>query len=219
MSNKGRVEARKVANILEKYEIDIAYTSVLKRSIETLDEIKQLLNQEKLPVIKTEALNERDYGEFTGKNKWEIKKRFGDEKFRNIRRGWDYPIRGGETLKDVYNRVVPYYKKEILQKLKAGKNILVVAHGNSMRALVKFLENISDKDISNLEIETGQVYLYKIDNNGNINSKQIFEATPSRRSKATPSYARLNRITNSPFGTTLLKCSIDTEIFSRLISS
>jgi 2,3-bisphosphoglycerate-dependent phosphoglycerate mutase len=174
LSNKGRAESKKVANLLKKYKINIAYTSKLKRSIETLDLIKQVLNLDKLRVVKDEALNERDYGEFTGKNKWEIKKRFGEEKFLAIRRGWNFPIVGGETLKDVYNRVIPYYESEILPRLKDGKNVLIVAHGNSLRALIKNLENISDLEIEHLEIKTGDAYLFKIDSAGNIISKQIF---------------------------------------------
>ena len=87
-------------------------------------------------------------------------------------RGWDYQIPNGESLKDVYNTTVTYYQKEILPKLKEGKNILIVAHGNSLRALVKYLENISDKDVENLEIATGEIYIYDIGQDGNIISKE-----------------------------------------------
>ena len=126
-----------------------------------------------IPTIAAEALNERDYGIFTGKNKWDIKKQVGDEQFKNIRRAWDVGIKKGESLKDVYGRVIPYYQTEILPKLENGKNVIVVAHGNSLRALVKYLENISDKNVENLEIATGQVYVYKIDERGKIISKEI----------------------------------------------
>ncbi|MBI3069894.1 MAG: 2,3-bisphosphoglycerate-dependent phosphoglycerate mutase [Candidatus Levybacteria bacterium] len=117
------------------------------------------------------SLNERDYGEFTGKNKWQIKEEVGDEEFLKIRRGFDHPIPGGETLKDVFSRVVPYYQAQILPYLKNGKNVLIVAHGNSLRALVKYLENISDADISGLEIETGEILIYEIDQNEAVISK------------------------------------------------
>jgi len=172
LSEKGREESRRAADALKDIKLDIAYTSPLIRAKQTLDEIKRVLNYPKLEAIENKALNERDYGELTGKNKLEIKKKYGEEKFLQIRRGWNYPIQAGETLKDVYNRVVPYYKREILPKLKEGENVLIVAHGNSLRALVKYLENISDKDIENLEIATGEIYIYNIDGYGSVTSKE-----------------------------------------------
>lgn len=172
LNSQGIKEARKAGELLKDIKIDIAYTSVLIRAKQTLDEIKNVLKLS-LQTFENKALNERDYGELTGKDKWEIEKEYGEEKFFKIRRGWNFPIPKGETLKDVYNRVVPYYQKEILPKLKMGKNILIVAHGNSLRALVKYLENITDEDISHLELATGELYVYKIDNQINILSKDI----------------------------------------------
>lgn len=172
LSPKGIEESRNAGENLMGFPIDLAYTSPLKRAKQTLGEIKTILNLD-IPTFESAALNERDYGIYTGKNKWEIQKEVGNEKFKQLRRGWDSPIPEGETLKDVYNRVVPYYKTEILPKLKKGKNVLIVAHGNSLRALVKYLESISDKDVENLEIATGEIYTYKIDNNRNIVSKAI----------------------------------------------
>lgn len=172
LSEKGKKEARTVGHILKDIKIDVAYTSPLARANQTLDEIAPSLQYPIPLIIENKALNERDYGELTGKNKWDIKNEVGDEKFFQIRRGWDIQIPGGETLRDVYNRVVPYYKKEILPKLLEGKNVLISAHGNSLRALVKYLENISDKDIESLEIATGEIYIYKIDKNGEIVSKE-----------------------------------------------
>lgn len=161
LSQKGIRESKKSGEKLRDYRIDIAYTSSLKRAKETLDIIKRSLNIPNLPVIEDKAFDERDYGELTAKNKSEIKKKYGDEKFFQIRRGWNVPIRKGETLKDVYNRVVPYYKNEVLPKLKEGKNILIVAHGNSLRALIKYLDKISDKDIAGVELKTGETYTYQ----------------------------------------------------------
>lgn len=175
LSEKGKEEARTVGQKLKGFSIDFAYISVLLRTKQTLDEIKAVLNLH-LPIFESAALNERDYGIFTGKNKWEIEKKVGEEKFLDIRRGWNVPIKGGETLKDVYSRVVPYYKKEILPKLMIGKNILIVAHGNSLRALVKYLENISDKEVEKLEIATGEIYIYSVNNEGEIVSKEIKSA-------------------------------------------
>ncbi len=172
LSEKGKEEARLAGEKLKSFSIGLAYTSVLLRAKQTLDEIKNILNLN-IPTIENKALNERDYGIYTGKNKWEIQKEVGNEQFQKIRRGWDVPIENGESLKDVHNRVVPYYESEILPKLEEGKNVLICAHGNSLRALVKFLERISDEDVLNLDIATGEVYLYNIDGNGSIVSKKI----------------------------------------------
>ncbi|MBI2028589.1 MAG: 2,3-diphosphoglycerate-dependent phosphoglycerate mutase [Candidatus Levybacteria bacterium] len=180
LSEKGRQEARLAGKSLENIKIDLAFTSVLKRAKETLDEIRKVLNLNTLSSIEDEALNERDYGYLTGKNKWEIQKEVGKSEFQKIRRGWNMPIKNGESLKDVYNRVVPYYQNKILPKLKAGKNVLVVAHGNSLRALVKYLENISDKDVEKLEIATGEIYIYEIDATGEIVSKKTLKTSLGR---------------------------------------
>lgn len=171
LSESGREKARFLCKKLKDIHFDRAFTSVLKRSKETLEEIKTALGGN-FPITEDKALNERDYGEFTGKNKWQIKEEVGDEEFLKIRRGFDHPIPGGETLKDVYNRVVPYYQTQILPHLLRGENVLIVAHGNSLRALVKYLENISDADITNLEIATGEILIYEIDQVGNVVSKE-----------------------------------------------
>lgn len=172
LSEKGKEQARRAGRLLKGIKIDIAYTSPLIRAKQTLDEIKKELGLINLLTIENKALNERDYGELTGKNKWEIEKEVGKDKFHQIRRGWNTPIKNGETLKDVYNRAVPYYQSEILPRLKERKNVLVSAHGNSLRALVKYLENISDKDVEDLEISTGEIYIYEISQDGNILSKE-----------------------------------------------
>lgn len=165
LSDKGIEEARNAGKKLKGFQIDFAYTSPLKRAKQTLDEIKSVLGID-VPTFENKALNERDYGIYTGKNKLEIQKEVGGGKFKDLRRGWDSPIPQGETLKDVYNRVVPYYESEILPKIKQGKNILISAHGNSLRALVKYLENLSDAGVENLEIPTGESRIYIIDSSG-----------------------------------------------------
>ena len=134
------------------------------------EEIKKVLGN--IPTEEATALNERDYGDLTGKNKLEMEKMYGEEQYLKWRRSWDYPVPNGESLKDVYHRVIPYYEKEILPKIKEGKNVLVVSHGNNLRALVKFLENISDSDIPSLEIPVGEIYIYQMDNKGQIISKK-----------------------------------------------
>lgn len=172
LSEKGIEEAKQAGEKLKGVIIDCAFTSVLLRAKQTLDEIKSVLGAD-MPTFVDKALNERDYGVYTGKNKWEVKKEVGDEQFQKIRRSWDFPVENGESLKDVYDRVVPYYQSEILPKLKENKNILISAHGNSLRALIKYLEQISDDEIPNLELKTGEIYSYTIDSQGAILSKQI----------------------------------------------
>jgi len=172
LTEKGKEEARLAGEKLKGFSIDYAYTSVLIRAKQTLDVIKSVLGID-APTIENKALNERDYGIYTGKNKWEIKKEVGDEQFQKIRRGWDIPIQDGESLKDVYDRVIPFYESEILPKLKSGKNVLISAHGNSLRALVKYLENLSDNIVENLDIATGEIYVYFLDEHGVILSKEI----------------------------------------------
>lgn len=173
LTEKGKEQARQAANILKDIKFDVFYTSKLERAKHTLEEMEEAWGCTDCPSIEDQALNERDYGDFTGKNKWEIQKQVGEEKFQKIRRGWDEPIPGGETLKDVYNRVLPYYQSSILPNLKAGENVVVVSHGNTDRALIKYLENISDDDISKIELDPCEVYLYEIDKEGKVASKEI----------------------------------------------
>lgn len=172
LSEIGIEEARKAGEQLKGINFDIAYVSDLLRAKQTLDEILQVLNLE-IPTTESQALRERNYGDYTEKNKWDIEKQLGEEEFNKLRRSFDYPVPNGESLKDVYNRVVPYYQTEILPKLKEGKNVIIAAHGNSLRALTKYLENISDEKIADLEIPTGQVIVYQIDSEGKIASKEI----------------------------------------------
>ncbi|MBU1000006.1 2,3-bisphosphoglycerate-dependent phosphoglycerate mutase [Patescibacteria group bacterium] len=173
LTENGIQKARKDGEYLKGISFDIAFTSKLQRSTRSLDEIKDVLGIQDLETIENAALNERDYGDFTGKKKLEVKKKYGEKQFLRWRRGWNCPIPGGETLKDVYQRVSPYYEKRILPELKKGKNVLIVAHGNSLRALVKYLENIPEKEIPRLEIATGEIYIYQMDKNGKILNKQI----------------------------------------------
>ncbi len=176
LSEKGRKEAREAGETIKDIHFSTAYTSALKRAHQTLDEIKKVLGQD-IPTTADVALNERNYGDLTGKNKWDIQKEFGDEKFQKWRRGWDEPITHGETLKDVYSRVVPYYQKEILPHLEKGENVIIAAHGNSLRSLVKYLDDISDENISQLEIATGEVLVYQIDEHGEVVFKELRSAT------------------------------------------
>lgn len=173
LTKEGVADAKKAAETLRDLPIDIGFTSIQKRHKDTLDIIKTYLGKDSLPVIENKSLNERNYGIYTRKNKWEVKKEVGDETFLNIRRGWDYPIPEGESLKQTYSRIVAYYKKEILPALLSGKNVIVSSSGNALRSLVKFVENISDEDITKLEIATGEVYVYRLDKQGKLIHKEI----------------------------------------------
>ncbi len=172
LTTKGQEEAKKAAHALGDIHFDGAYVSDLKRAQETLELIKDGLNQKDLPTTVNAAYKERNYGIYTGKNKWEVKKEVGDEKFLRLRRSWDEPVPQGECLKDVFNRVIPAFKSEILPLLTSGKNILFVAHGNSNRALMKFLGNIPDSEIASVEIATGEIMVYHVDTRGIVISSE-----------------------------------------------
>src|SRR3990167_2205888 len=171
LAQKGKEDALRAAESLRGIRIDRAYTSVLKRAKETWEIMKDALGIAP-PTVEHQALNERHYGIYQGKNKWQVKEDVGEEEFQRIRRSWDHPIPEGETLEDVYKRIVPYYENTILKELKEGKNVVVVAHGNSLRALVKYLEHLSIEEVLNLEFGIGEVYIYEVDSEGKIVSKE-----------------------------------------------
>lgn len=177
LAPEGVADAQKAAITLTDLPIDEAFTSKQKRHKQTLDIILKTLSKS-VPTTEHTALNERDYGIYTRKNKWEVKKEIGDEEFQKLRRGWDYPIPEGESLKQVYERVVSYYQSTILPELKQGKNVIISSSGNALRSLVKYLENIPDDDIHKLEIATGEVYVYQLDDNGVV-KKEIRNQHPN----------------------------------------
>jgi 2,3-bisphosphoglycerate-dependent phosphoglycerate mutase len=173
LNEKGRKEAISAGEKLEDIQFDKAYTSDLKRAQQTLEEILKILKIKKIPTVKAPELKERNYGDLAGKNKWKIKEEYGDEQFMKWRRSWDSPLPNGESLKDVFHRVKPYFEKNMLPELKSGKNLIVAAHGNSLRALVKLIEDISDENISKLEFGLGEVYVYEFDKNGDMTFKEV----------------------------------------------
>ncbi|MEP7143989.1 MAG: 2,3-bisphosphoglycerate-dependent phosphoglycerate mutase [Ferruginibacter sp.] len=160
LTTLGQQEARLAGFLLKDYMIDIAFTSVLKRAIHTLDIILNELGKN-IPVIQSAALNERNYGDLQGLNKTETADKYGADKVLLWRRSYDISPPNGESLKDTYNRVVPYYKAAIEPQLKADKNILVVAHGNSLRALMMYLERFSATEIADVNIATGKPRVYE----------------------------------------------------------
>lgn len=178
LSPKGRIEARSAAVLLSDIIFDLAFTSDLSRAYETLEIIKNELKLSDLPTVRHRSIKERNYGIYTGKNKWEIRKKLGEEKFFKLRRGWDEPIPQGESLKDVFTRCVPYFLKNIWPKILSGNNVLVVAHGNSNRTIIKHLEGISDLKISEVEMVTGEILIYRFDKSGKI----IYQERRKRKS-------------------------------------
>lgn len=192
LSEKGRQEAQAAGKLLkdEGYTFDEAYTSVLKRAIRTLWIVLDEMDLMWIPVTKSWMLNERHYGSLQGLNKAETAAQYGDEQVMIWRRSFDIPpspmeetderylgkdprycsMEPGtfpktECLKDTVARVVPYFESEILPKVKDGKKLIVAAHGNSLRALVKYLDDVSDSDIVSLNIPTGVPLVYELDEN------------------------------------------------------
>ncbi|WP_025209868.1 2,3-bisphosphoglycerate-dependent phosphoglycerate mutase [Hippea sp. KM1] len=183
LAEEGIDEALRAGEILKDYCFDEVYTSVLIRSIQTAmialskngcgktpiiqhneGRMKDWANMPEnipvLPVYEIEELNERYYGNLQGLNKQEMAEKFGAEMVHKWRRSYDINPPGGESLKDNYERTIPFFKATIIPRLEEGKNILISAHGNSLRAIVKFIENISDNDIPKFEIPTGKPLIY-----------------------------------------------------------
>jgi 2,3-bisphosphoglycerate-dependent phosphoglycerate mutase len=181
LSPKGEQEARQAGEKLKPYKFDIAYTSVLKRAIDTLKIVLTIIGQGDLKIMYDKALNERHYGALQGKNKAEIGKQYGEEQLKIWRRSYDTPPPKektelnpdgiSESLKDTAARTLPYFESKIIPDLKAGKNVLVAAHGNSLRSIVMQLDNLSKKEVLELNIPTGVPLLYVCDEKGNISKK------------------------------------------------
>lgn len=195
LSPKGVEEAKAAGKELKElgFSFDVAYTSFLKRANKTLNYILEEMDQLYIPVNKSWRLNERHYGALTGLNKAETAKKYGDEQVHIWRRSFDiapplvdeeneyYPgkdkrykdlvkadIPKGESLKDTIARVLPYWDSDISLSIKAGKDVIIAAHGNSLRALIKYLLNISNEDILNLNLPTGKPLIFEIDENLNV---------------------------------------------------
>ena len=206
LSDKGIQEAEKSGQLIKelKIRIDVFYTSYLKRAIKTLTTILKINNLD-LKFNTAWQLNERHYGALTGLNKEETKKKIGEEQFKKYRRSWDIapppmnaeseyqslfsPLNSSipigmtpftESLKDTYDRVVPFYENEIKKNLTANKNVILSAHGNSLRALCKYLLNISDLKINELEIPTGNPLIIDFDNQMKINKYYYLDKTRAK---------------------------------------
>jgi 2,3-bisphosphoglycerate-dependent phosphoglycerate mutase len=199
LSPKGREEAASAGKKLRDVRFDAMYVSHLMRAIQTLHYIllelsdtripivyheeKRILDWEhysgekekEIPVYQSVDLAERYYGDLQGLNKAETMKKYGDEQVHLWRRSYDINPPNGESLKDTCDRTIPYYKNHILPHLQAGKNVLVVAHGNSLRSITKYVENISDTEIPTVEIPTGVPIVYTFDNKMKFQNKVLLE--------------------------------------------
>jgi len=173
LTDEGIEEAKAAAIKLQDYKIDIAYTSKLERAIDTLQFILDSKKNNPIPVIKNEALNERNYGDLQGLNKTEVDKQYGEAQVLLWRRSYNITPPGGESLKDTSARVLPFFHNVIFPELIKGSNVLVVAHGNSLRAIIKELDAINDEDFMNLNIDTGKIYFYRFGPDLKITDRKI----------------------------------------------
>lgn len=173
----GVEEAKAAGRALKEtgYRFDVAFTSALKRAQHTLDLMLAELGQRDLQIIEDKALNERDYGDLTGLNKDEARKRWGPEQVHLWRRSFDVPPPGGESLKDTAARVLPFFETDMLPRVLRGERVLVSAHGNSLRALIMSLEGLSGEEILKRELATGVPIIYHLNGDGSIASSEILK--------------------------------------------
>ena len=168
LSSRGIQEAKNAGEKLRPYRFDRAFTSVLQRANETLRLALEVIGQSTVPTERDKALNERMYGELQGLNKAETAKKYGEDQVKIWRRSYDIRPPGGESLKDTAERVLPYYEQAIRPHLLAGETILIAAHGNSLRALVMELEQLTKEQVLELNIPTGAPLLYELDASGRV---------------------------------------------------
>jgi 2,3-bisphosphoglycerate-dependent phosphoglycerate mutase len=178
LTDKGREEARAAGEKLKArgLKFDIAYTSALTRAEKTCDIILDVLGQNDLKTIRDQALHERDYGDLSGLNKDDARKKWGEEQVHVWRRSYDVPPPGGESLRDTGARVWPYYLHEMQPHLLGGKTMLVAAHGNSRRALIMALDGLSPDEVVKLELGTGVPIVYRLNADSSVASKEVLEA-------------------------------------------
>ena len=173
LTELGVKEAKDAGKLIANKGIlfDLMYTSMLTRAQKTGDLILQEMRHPEITIIKNEALNERNYGSLAGLNKDDARKKWGDDQVHIWRRSFDIPPPDGESLKDTAERVLPYFKSEIMPKVIEGSSILIAAHGNSLRSLIMDLDSISSEEIVNLEIPTGAPIQYIFNEDGSVNKK------------------------------------------------
>jgi 2,3-bisphosphoglycerate-dependent phosphoglycerate mutase len=172
LSDKGEEEARAAGDKLRGHRIDVVFTSVLKRAIDTATLSLDAAGVKDVPVVRDAALNERMYGDLQGLNKAESAQKWGADQVHQWRRSYDVRPPGGESLADTAARVIPYWESRILPEVRAGKNVLVAAHGNSLRALVMHLDGLTREQVLELEIPTGRPLLYDMSPDAHVVGKR-----------------------------------------------
>ena len=188
LTDKGINEAVSSASLLEGISIDLAFTSNLMRAQKTLNLILKELNLE-LDITKNEALNERDYGSLVGQNKFEAAQKYGEEQVQIWRRSYDIPPPDGESLKMTLERTVPYFKNTILPLLAKNNNIIISAHGNSIRSIVMYLLSISEEDILKTEIGWCEPWVFDLNDNQEVVSLDIMYSSSKSDSYLPEKYA------------------------------
>lgn len=175
LTEQGIEEAREAGRAIRERGLvfDVAFTSALSRAQETNRLVLEELGQSDIEIVRDQALNERDYGDLSGLNKDDARKKWGEEQVHIWRRSYDIPPPGGESLKMTAERVLPYYEKEILPRVLKGERVLVAAHGNSLRALVMLLDKLSQEEVLALNIATGAPIVYELDDRGNVLRKEM----------------------------------------------
>ena len=174
LTEKGIAEARTAARLLkaQDFKFDVAFTSDLLRAQHTLTLMLEELGETGLPIHKSQKLNERDYGDLSGLNKDEARAKWGEKQVHIWRRSYDIAPPGGESLKDTAARALPYYEAEIWPAVKAGRNVLVAAHGNSLRALIMRLERLTGEEIVARELATGAPIVYRLNPDGTMRDRK-----------------------------------------------
>jgi 2,3-bisphosphoglycerate-dependent phosphoglycerate mutase len=175
LTDLGREEARRAGERLRDLSFDVAYTSRLTRAQDTLSIIVEAAGFEGLPVIMDEALNERHYGDLQGLNKADTAAKYGDEQVRIWRRSFATPPPNGEALKDTAARTLPFFDRAIMGDIRQGKDVLVVAHGNSNRSIVMQLDELDEDGVLALELATGIPLVYELDADGTVRSRELHE--------------------------------------------
>jgi len=175
LSEQGKGEAHKAAEKLKGFAFDMAFTSMLSRASDTLNIILKDLGQENIPISRDIALNERHYGDLQGKNKEEMSEVFGKDLVQIWRRSFDVAPPHGESLKDTCERTIPYLKEVIIPEVQKGKNVIVAAHGNSLRSIMMYLELLAPYEIILVNVATGIPYVYEFDETMHILKKTILE--------------------------------------------
>jgi 2,3-bisphosphoglycerate-dependent phosphoglycerate mutase len=173
LTDAGVAEARAAGRKLKAQGLgfDVAYTSALKRAQRTLDLILAEMGQAGIPIVRDQALNERDYGDLVGLNKDDARKKWGEEQVHIWRRSYDVPPPGGESLKDTVARALPYFVQEILPRVLRGERVLISAHGNSLRALIMVLERLTPEQILKRELGTGVPIVYRLNADSTVASQ------------------------------------------------